>query len=72
MIGWNKYVDVGSFVFSFTFVVCVHEIRVIYLFPPFSGFLDSGSGCQVLASSFTYRAVPKALEKLTVLFSSSR
>lgn len=67
-MGWNKYVDVGYFVFSFTFVVCVHayEIRVIYLFPPFSGFLDSGSGCQVLASSVTYGAISKALEKLTI------
>lgn len=66
--------DVGYFVFSFTFVACVHahEIRVIYLFAPFSGFLDSDSGCQVLASSFTYRAISKALEKLTILFSNSR
>lgn len=67
-MGWNKYGDVGSLDFSFTFVVCVHayEIRVIYLFPPFSGFLDSGSGCQVLASSVTYRAISKALEKVTI------
>lgn len=38
-MGWNKYMDVGSIDFSFTFVVCVraYEIRVIYLFPPFLG-----------------------------------